>query len=177
MLSRTGAGSTRIRICRQKKWKSARVNQRLLNWETTMKILFALLLFSSMAFAGQPASKEKEKKPAAIQDGSAAKSYIHKALYEYLEKPPYLAVELATPFLAKQVAGKNVWLSLVEFSCGTDHMNCVVCATVIIYDPATKQHRFMNPDDFTSTVKKEPTNKEPTDKESTDKAKVDGDAI
>jgi hypothetical protein len=142
-----------------------------------MKILLALLLFSSTAFAGQHASKEKEKKPAVIQDGSAAKSYIHKALYEYLEKPPYLAVELATPFLAKQVAGKNVWLSLVEFSCGTDHMNCVVCATVIIYDPATKQHRFMNPDDFTSTVNKEPTNKEPTDKESTDKAKVDGDAI
>ena len=133
-----------------------------------MKIVLALLLFSSMAFAGQHASKEKEKKPAVIQDGSAAKSYIHKALYEYLEKPPYLAVELATPFLAKQVAGKNVWLSLVEFSCGTDHMNCVVCATVIIYDPATKQHRFMNPDDFASTVNKEPTNKEPTDKGTVD---------
>ena len=142
-----------------------------------MKILFALLLFSSMAFAGQPASKGKEKKPAVIQDGSAAKSYIHKALYEYLEKPPYLAVELATPFLAKQVAGKNVWLSLVEFSCGTDHMNCVVCATVIIYDPATKQHRFMNPDNFATTVNKEPTNKEPADKEPAAKANVDGDAI
>ena len=152
-----------------------------------MKILFALLLFSSMAFAGQPASKEKEKKPAVIQDGSAAKFYIQKALYEYLEKPPYLTIELATPFLAKEVAGKNVWLSLVEFSCGTDHMSCVVCATVIIYDPATKQHRFMNPDEFASTVKKEPTNKEPTNKEPTnkeptnkeptDKVTVDGDAI
>jgi len=128
-----------------------------------MKIVLALLLFSSMAFAGQHASKEKEKKPAVIQDGSAAKSYIHKALYEYLEKPPYLAVELATPFLAKQVAGKNVWLSLVEFSCGTDHMNCVVCATVIIYDPATKQHRFMSPDDLASTVSKETTDKTTTD--------------
>src|ERR1700756_1732259 len=132
-----------------------------------MKILFALLLFSSMAFAGQPASKEKAKKPAAIQDGSAAKSYIHKALYEYLEKPPYLAIEVETPFLSKQMAGKNVWLSLVEFSCGTNQMNCVVCATVIIYDPATKQHRFMNPDDLASTVSKE----------TTDKSTADGDSI
>jgi hypothetical protein len=124
-----------------------------------MKILLALLLLSPMAFAGQHASNQKEKKPAVIQDGSVAKSYIHKALYEYLEKPPYLAIEVATPFLSKQMAGKNVWLSLVEFSCGKDQMNCVVCATVIIYDPTTKQHRFMNPDDFASTVSKETTNK------------------
>ena len=142
-----------------------------------MKILFALLLLSPMAFAGQHASKEKQKKPAVIQDGSAAKSYIHKALYEYLEKPSYLAIEVETPFVAKQMDGKNVWLSLVEFSCGVDQMNCVVCATVIIYDPATKQHRFMNPDDFASTVNKEPTNKEPTNKEPTNKGTVDGDAI
>jgi hypothetical protein len=132
-----------------------------------MKILLALLFFSSMAFAGQHASKEKEKKPAVIQDGSAAKSYIHKALYEYLEKPSYLAIEVETPFIAKQMAGKNVWLSLVEFSCGVDQMNCVVCATVIIYDPATKQHRFMNPDDFASTANKKPT----------DKGTVDGGSI
>ena len=132
-----------------------------------MKILLALLLLSPMAFAGQHGSNNKEKKPAAIQDGSAAKSYIHKALYEYLEKPPYLAIEVATPFLSKQMAGKNVWLSLVEFSCGTNQMNCVVCATVIIYDPATKQHRFMNPDDLASTVSKE----------TTDKSTADGDSI
>ena len=148
------------------KWEPARELAGL-NWETKMKILFALLLLSPMAFAGQHASKEKEKKPAVIQDGSAAKAYIHKALYEYLEKPSYLAIEVETPFIAKQMAGKNVWLSLVEFSCGVDQMNCVVCATVIIYDPATKQHRFMNPDDFATTVNKEPTNK----------ANVDGDSI
>ena len=133
-----------------------------------MKILFALLLLSPMAFAGQHASKDKQKKPAVIQDGSAAKSYIHKALYEYLEKPSYLAIEVETPFVAKQMDGKNVWLSLVEFSCGVDQMNCVVCATVIIYDPAIKQHRFMNPDDFASTVNKEPANKEPTNKGTAD---------
>jgi hypothetical protein len=129
-----------------------------------MKILVALLLLSPMAFAGQHPSNQKAKKPAVIQDGSAAKSYIHKALYEYLEKPPYLAVEVATPFLSKEMDGKNVWLSLVEFSCGTNQMNCVVCATVIIYDPATKQHRFMSPDDLASTVSKQTTDKSTTDR-------------
>jgi hypothetical protein len=128
-----------------------------------MKILFALLLLSPMALAGQHAPKEKDKKPAVIQDGSAAKSYIHKALYEYLEKPPYLTIGAATPFLAKEVAGKNVWLSLVEFSCGLDQKNCVDCATVIIYDPVTKQHRFMNPDNFSGTVSKEPADKDTAD--------------
>jgi hypothetical protein len=124
-----------------------------------MKILFVLLLLSPTAFAGQRASKEKEKKPAIIQDGSPAKSYIHKALYQFLEKPPYLAIEVATPFLAKEIAGKNVWLSLVEFSCGTDEKTCLDCATIIIYDPVTKQHRFMNPDDLAGTVGKKPANK------------------
>lgn len=124
-----------------------------------MKILFALLLLSPTVFAGQRAPKEKEKKPAIIQDGSAAKSYIHKAIYELLEKPPYLAIEVATPFLAKEIAGKNVWLSLVEFSCGTDEKTCVDCATVIIYDPVTKQHRFMNPDDLAGSVDKQPADK------------------
>jgi hypothetical protein len=125
----------------------------------TMKILLALLLLSPTAFAGQRASKEKEKKPAMIQDGSAAKLYIHKALYEFLEKPPYLAIEVETPFLAKEIAGQRVWLSLVEFSCGLDQKDCLDCATVIIYDPATKQHRFMNPDDLMRKVGKEPANK------------------
>jgi hypothetical protein len=124
-----------------------------------MKILFALLLLTATAFAGQHASKEKGKKPAIIQDGSAAKSYIHKALNEYLEKPPYLAIEVATPFLAKDIAGKNVWLSLVEFSCGLDEKNCLVCATVVIYDPLTKQHRFMNPDALMGTIGKKATDK------------------
>ena len=124
-----------------------------------MKILFALLLLSPTVFAGQRASKEKEKKPAIIQDGSAAKSYIHKAIYELLEKPPYLAIEVATPFLAKEIAGKNVWLSLVEFSCGTDEKTCLDCATIIIFDPVTKQHRFMNPDDLAGTLGKETDDK------------------
>src|ERR1700751_5494831 len=128
-----------------------------------MKILLALLLLIPMALAGQHASNQKAKKPATIQDGSAAKSYIHKALYEYLEKPPYLAIEIATPFLSKEMDGKNVWLSLVEFSCGTDQKNCVGCATVIIYDPATKQPQFMNPDALASPASKETTNKNTTD--------------
>jgi hypothetical protein len=156
----------RFRVCYQIKQEPARELAGL-NGETKMKILLALLLLSPMALAGQHASNKKEKKPAVIQDGSAAKSYIHKALYEYLEKPPYLAIEVATPFLSKQMAGKDVWLSLVEFSCGTDQKNCVVCATVIIYDPETKQHRFMNPDDLAST----------DSKDTTSKGTVDGDSI
>jgi hypothetical protein len=163
MLALRRGGSMSIPGLLPNKSRNPRVKLAGLNGETKMKILLALLLLCPMALAGQPASKNKEKKPAAIQDGSAAKSYIHKALYEYLEKPPYLAIEVATPFLSKQMAGKNVWLSLVEFSCGKDQMNCVVCATVIIYDPVTKQHRFMNPDDLVSAVSKETTNKATTD--------------
>lgn len=124
-----------------------------------MKILLALLLLGATAFAGQRASKEKEKKPAMIQNGSAAKLYIHKALYEFLEKPPYLAIEVSTPFLAKEIAGQKVWLSLVEFSCGLDAKDCLDCATIIIYNPAIKQHRFMNPADLMRTVGKEPVSK------------------
>lgn len=82
-----------------------------------------------------------------------------KTLYQFLEKPPYLAIEIVTPFLAKEIAGKNVWLSLVEFSCGMDEKTCLDCATIIIYDPVTKQHRFVNPDDLASRVGKEPANK------------------
>jgi hypothetical protein len=54
----------------------------------------------------------------------------------------------ANPFLAKEIGGRKVWLSLVEFSCGLDEKHCVDCATVIIYEPVTKQHRFVNPDDL-----------------------------
>jgi len=128
-----------------------------------MKILFALLLLCSTGLAGQSASKEKEKKPRVIQNGSAAKSYIHKALYEFLEKPPYLAIEIATPFLAKEIGGRKVWLSLVEFSCGLDEKHCVDCATVIIYEPVTKQHRFVNPDDLIGQAGRKSDDKETAD--------------
>ena len=128
-----------------------------------MKILFALLLLCSTGLAGQSASKEKAKKPRLIQNIPAAKSYAHKALYEFLEKPPYLVIEVATPFVAKEIGGKSVFLSLVEFSCGLDEKHCVDCATVIIYEPVTKQHRFVNPDDLIGQAGRKSDDKETAD--------------
>jgi hypothetical protein len=113
-----------------------------------MKMLLALLLLGAPTLAGRQSSQGNEDKPAIIQDGKAAKSYIGRALYEYLERPPYLAIRSETPFFAKEIAGKNVWLSFVEFYCGLNEQYKMGFETVIIYDPETNQHRFMNPDDL-----------------------------
>jgi hypothetical protein len=115
-----------------------------------MEVVLALLLLGITALAGQQISENTENKPAVIQDGKAAQSYITKALYEYLEKPPYLAIQSETPFFSKEIDGKNVWLSLVEFYCGLNEQYKMDCETVIIYDPETNQHRFMNPDELTA---------------------------
>jgi hypothetical protein len=50
-----------------------------------MKPLLALLLLSVTALAEKP-PKEEEDKPAAIQDGQAAESYISRTLYEFLDE-------------------------------------------------------------------------------------------
>jgi hypothetical protein len=115
-----------------------------------MKIVLALLLLSVTALAKQPSNHEQSK-PATIQDGSAAKSYISRALFEYLDKPPYLAVHAETPFFSKNIDGKMMWIALVEFDCGVSEEQKLHCATIIVYDPVTNQHRFMHPDDLAET--------------------------
>jgi len=112
-----------------------------------MKIVLALLLLGVTALASE-ASDHQRDKPAIIGDGSAAKSYISKALYEYLDKPPYLAIRAATPFASKEIEGKTVWISLVDFYCGLSKEEKVHCVTVIVYDPVTNQHHFLNPDEL-----------------------------
>ena len=109
-----------------------------------MKVALAFLLFGLTAFAEEPLDHEQGK-PAIIQDGSAAQSYISKALYEYLEKPPYLAIDAETPFFSKSIDGKTMWIALVEFCCGISEQKNLHGLTVIAYDPVTKTHQFINP--------------------------------
>ena len=106
-----------------------------------------LLLLGVTALGDQPSNHEQSK-PAIIQDGSAAESYISTALYDYLDKPPFLVINSATPFFLKQIDGKNVWISLVDFRCGVSEEQNLHCTTVIVYDAVTDQHRFMNPDEL-----------------------------
>jgi hypothetical protein len=111
-----------------------------------MKIILGLLL-STVLCAADPAN-QAETKPSNIQDGQAAQSYISKALYDFLEKPPYLVIVGETPFSLKMIEGKNVWVALVDFYCGLDRDAKLHGETVIIYDSDAKQPRFMNPDDL-----------------------------
>lgn len=91
-------------------------------------------------------SKQHENKPPDIQDGHAAESYISRALYDFLEKPPYLAIVAETPFRSKLIEGKSVWVSLVDFYCGRNEEDDLRCETVTIYDPNAKQPGLMRPD-------------------------------
>jgi hypothetical protein len=111
-----------------------------------MRIVLVLLLLCVGALAETP-SDDGQKKPAAIQDGSAAQSFIRTALYEYLDNPPFLAIEAETPFFVKRIDGESRWVALVEFYCGVSEENKALCLTVIIYNPATNEHRFMTPED------------------------------
>jgi hypothetical protein len=113
---------------------------------TEMKIMLGLLL-STVLCAAEPAN-QAETKPSNIQDGQAAELYIGRALYDFLEKPPYLVIVGETPFTFKRIEGKNVWLALVDFYCGLSDDAKVHGETVIIYDSEAKQPRFMNPDDL-----------------------------
>jgi hypothetical protein len=111
-----------------------------------MKIILGLLLSTALCVA-EPA-KQDENKPSNIRDGQAAESYIRKALNDFLEKPPYLAIVAETPFTLKKIGGKNVWMSLVDFYCGFNEGEKLHGETVVIYDSDAKQPRFMNPDDL-----------------------------
>jgi hypothetical protein len=117
-----------------------------------MKILAGLLIFGLCAFAETPADTEPSK-PAPIQDGQSAQAYINNALYEYLDRPPYLMIQAETPFFEKWIAGKNMWIALIEFYCGESERNKIHCLTVIVYDPLTNEHRFMKPDEVTQEAR------------------------
>src|SRR4051812_36332429 len=107
-----------------------------------MKVILGLLL-CGIAAIGQIPSASQQSKPALIQDGASAQEYISRALYEYLDKPPYLVIHAETPFFGKCIAGKNMWVALVEFYCGESEKSSLHCLTVIVYDPTTNEHRFM----------------------------------
>ena len=117
----------------------------------TMRLVLGLLFFSVAAFAETP-SDNAQGKPAVIQDGQSAQAYISTALYEYLDKPPYLVIHAETPFFGKCIAGKNMWIALVEFYCGESEQNRLHGLTVIVYDPSTNEHRFMKPDEVTQAA-------------------------
>jgi|SRR6516162_4462406 len=106
---------------------------------------FALLFIAVNALAAFSPDGAKEK-PALIQDGAPAQAYIKRAIYEYLDKPPYLSIRAATPFFAKRVGGKDAWISLIEFYCGPSEQLKVHCLTVLVFDPLTGDHEFMTPE-------------------------------
>ena len=116
-----------------------------------IRLVLGLLFFGVTAFADQPSDTEQSK-PAIIQDGKPAQAYIDTALYEYLDKPPYLVIHAETPFFGKRIAGKNMWIALIEFYCGDSEQNRLHCVTVIVYDPLTNEHRFMKPDEVTQAA-------------------------
>jgi len=110
-----------------------------------MKIFLGLLLVGVSALADQ-APGSGQGKPVVIQDGPPAQAYIETALYQYLDKPPYLFIHAETAFFEKRLAGKNVWIALVEFYCGLSEQQRVHCVTVLAFDPLTNEHRFMTPE-------------------------------
>lgn len=116
------------------------------DWVKEMKIILGLLL-STVLCAAEPAN-QAETKPSNIQDGQPAESYISKALYDFLEKPPYLVIIAETPFTLKRIEDKNVWVALVDFYYGLTEEAKLQGETVIIYDSDSKRPRFMNPDDL-----------------------------
>jgi len=120
-----------------------------------MKVVVALLFCGFSALASRAADQEQAKPPM-IQDGSAAQTYINSALSEYLEKPPYLAIQAETPFFSKRLDGKDMWIAVVEFYCGASADTKVHCMTIIVYDPASKTHRFMKPDEVVQESESDP---------------------
>jgi hypothetical protein len=113
-----------------------------------MKIFLGLLLVGASALADQ-APDSGQGKPLVIQDGPPAQAYIETALYQYLDKPPYLFVHAETPFFAKRLIGKNEWIALVDFYCGLNEQQRIHCVTVLVFDPLTNEHRFMTPEQLT----------------------------
>ena len=111
-----------------------------------MKYLSLALLFMALNALAEFSSGGAQEKPALIQDGAPAQAYIKRAIYEYLDKPPYLSIRAATPFFAKRVDGKDAWISLIEFYCGPSEQLKVHCLTVLVFDPLTGDHEFMTPE-------------------------------
>ena len=110
-----------------------------------MEIFLGLLLVGLSVLANQAPDSEQGK-PVVIQDGPPAQAYIETALYQYLDKPPYLFIHTETPFFAKRLVGKNVWIALVDFYCGLNEQQRLHCVTVLVFDPLTNEHRFMTPE-------------------------------
>jgi hypothetical protein len=123
--------------------------------EGFMKIFLGLLLVGASALADQ-APDSGQGKPVVIQDGPPAQAYIETALYQYLDKPPYLFVHAETPFFAKRLIGKNEWIALVDFYCGLNEQQRIHCVTVLVFDPLTNEHRFMTPEQLTQASNETP---------------------
>jgi hypothetical protein len=147
---------TRVRLAHSRLYRRSVIgHQRHRHGVSSMKLILSLLAFSVAAFAEGPSDNEQSK-PAIIQDGQPAQRYIDTALYEYLNKPPYLLVHAETPFFGKRIAGKNVWIALIEFYCGQSEQTKLHCLTVIVYDPSTNEHRFMKPEEVAQAASKDP---------------------
>ena len=116
-----------------------------------LALAFPLIVTNALAELSLDGLQEK---PAIIQDGAAAHAYINTAIYEYLDKPPYLSLQAETPFFAKRIAGKETWISLGEFYCGPIEQEKFHCLTVIVYDPLTRKHEFMTPEQLLETGNK-----------------------
>jgi hypothetical protein len=84
---------------------------KITNRGEVMEIFLGLLLVGLSVLANQ-APDSGQGKPVVIQDGPPAQAYIETALYQYLDKPPYLFIHAETPFFAKRLVGKKVWIAL-----------------------------------------------------------------
>jgi len=120
-----------------------------------MKIFLGLLLVGVSALADQ-APDSGQGKPVVIQDGPPAQAYIETALYQHLDKPPYLFIHAETPFFAKRLVGKNVWIALVDFYCGLSEQQRLHCVTVLVFDPLSNDHWFMTPEQLTQANNESP---------------------
>jgi hypothetical protein len=110
-----------------------------------MEIFLGLLLVSISSLTDQGTAGEQGK-PVFIQDGPPAQAYIETALFQHLDRPPYLFIHAETPFFAKRLGGNNVWIALVDFYCGLSEQQRLHCVTVLVFDPSTNEHRFMTPE-------------------------------
>jgi hypothetical protein len=100
---------------------------------------------------GTPASARRQTGSTRHLPTASDQAYINSALYAYLDRPPMIQAE--TPFFEKWIAGKNMWIALIEFYCGESERNKIHCLTVIVYDPLTNEHRFMKPDEVTQEAR------------------------
>ena len=107
------------------------------------------------ALADQAPNSGQEK-PVVIQDGPPAQTYIETALYQHLDKPPYLFILAETPFFAKLLVGKNAWIALVDFYCGLNEQQRLHCVTVLVFDPLSNGHWFMTPEQLAQASNESP---------------------